>query len=70
MPFYLRSGHALIIGGLTSKRDDRQHEKIPFLGSLPFIGKNFGRNTKTLDNQELVLVIKATIVSDRDLLQE
>lgn len=68
-PFYLKSGHALIIGGLISARNDRESEKIPVLGHLPFVGRNFGRNRRADAGEELVIVIKATVMSDRDFLE-
>lgn len=65
-PMYLKNGTAVVIGGLKNQRQEKQSTKIPFLGELPFIGKNFGRNLKTGTSNELVLIIKATVYAEND----
>jgi len=65
-PMFLKDKSAVVIGGLKSQRRIRASTKIPLLGDLPFLGKNFGRNTKHSEDNELVIVVRATVYSQDD----
>ena len=68
-PLMVRSRGAIVIGGLKSDTNRRSSNKIPLLGSLPFIGRNFGNNQKSNDSRELLIVLKATAIRPEELLQ-
>lgn len=50
-------GEPVIIGGLIQQDKDVSINKIPILGSLPFIGRLFQMRSETIDNTEMVIYI-------------
>jgi general secretion pathway protein D len=66
MPMFVKNGAAVIIGGLKNQRKDRSSAKIPLLSEVPFLGRNFGRNQKRNQSNELVVVVKATAIAAED----
>lgn len=58
----LHEGESLVIGGLMDNRDQRQLQKIPFLGDIPLIGRLFRHSRKTKDSIEMVMLVRATVV--------
>jgi type II secretory pathway component GspD/PulD (secretin) len=63
----VRDGEAVIIGGLRRTTDTETESRLPLLSHLPFIGRNFGNFTDVANSNELVVVIKATIIRPEDL---
>lgn len=57
-------GETIIIGGLSRKTSESSHEKIPFLGNLPGIGKMFGTKITNDSNTEMFIFITPKIVKD------
>jgi len=66
MPMFLKNGSAVIVGGLRNQRKQRTSSKIPLLGDLPFIGRNLGRNEKSNETNELVVIVKASVYAQED----
>lgn len=57
-------GETVILGGLRSKIENDQRDKIPFLGDLPGLGKLFG-STKQADlSTEMFIFITPRIIKD------
>lgn len=63
----VKDGEAVVIGGLRLTTDREFESRLPFLSSLPFIGRNFGNFTDSADSRELVVVIKVTILRPEDM---
>jgi type IV pilus secretin PilQ/predicted competence protein len=61
----LKSEDTAVIGGLQTQRDGLEVQKVPLLGDIPFLGRLFRREVKTLETIDLLIFIKATIV-DRE----
>lgn len=61
----LKSEETAVIGGLQTQRDDFEVQKVPFLGDIPFLGRLFRREIKTVQSIDLLIFIKATII-DRE----
>jgi type II secretory pathway component GspD/PulD (secretin) len=66
-----KHGETVFIGGLI--QDDKTKEKnaVPVLGSIPGLGILFGRNARSLDKSEIVVLIKPLILeADRKLINQ
>jgi pilus assembly protein CpaC len=59
----LNDGQTFIIGGLLDKNVSDTFQKIPFLGSIPIIGKLFQSEIKTKNDTELIVLVTPEIVS-------
>jgi type II secretory pathway component GspD/PulD (secretin) len=61
----MRDGQMVIIGGLISKKESSNQEKIPFLGDIPYLGKLLFTRTNNLESRsELVLLLRPQIVEN------
>lgn len=60
----VRSGHVMVIGGLMEEAGINSDAGVPFFSEVPFLGNAFKQSTKTTAKRELIIFIKATIVSD------
>lgn len=58
----LKDGETLVIGGLISREEIKQLQKIPFLGDIPILGNLFKANSSKVTEEELTIFIKATIL--------
>lgn len=59
----MRDGQMAVIGGLISKKESEQENRVPFLGSLPLIGYLFKSIDKTESRSELVIMLRPVIIS-------
>ena len=57
-----QSGDVVVIGGLMSTRTRDDVARVPFLGSIPWLGELFTNRKETVDKTELIILIKATVV--------
>jgi len=53
----VRDGQSVVLGGLISKIKQLDHESLPLLGDIPFLGNLFKHMEETTENRELVIVI-------------
>jgi MSHA type pilus biogenesis protein MshL len=60
----MRDGQMVIIGGLISKKESTNDEKIPFIGDIPYLGKLFTRTDTSETRSELVLLLRPHIVDN------
>lgn len=60
----MRDGQMVIIGGLISKKESADKDKIPIIGDLPYIGSLFTRSSTTESRSELVLLLLPHIVEN------
>lgn len=58
----LKDGETLVIGGLISREEVKQLQKIPFLGDIPVLGNFFKATSSKVTEEELTIFIKATIL--------
>lgn len=61
----LPSGGTLRIGGLIDKEEGKTFRKVPILGDIPLIGKLFQSHSKSNEESEVVIVIRAEIVDEK-----
>lgn len=58
----MKDGDTLVIGGLLTSTDAKNFNKVPLLGDLPILGKLFQSISKTKNEAEVVIFLKAKIV--------
>jgi len=58
----VKSGQAIIMGGLLQDRATSTEEGIPGLMEVPLIGSAFKKHTDLIEKTELVILLKATII--------
>jgi pilus assembly protein CpaC len=59
----LGEGQSFAIGGLLDNRETETFQKIPYLSSLPILGKFFQSITKNKTNSELIVIVTPEIVA-------
>lgn len=59
----VRDGQMIIIGGLISKKENLQDNKVPGLGDVPVLGGLFKSRDKAESRSELVVVLQPVLVS-------
>ena len=68
-------GETIVLGGLISKLNNRQENKMPWLGDLPYIGAAFRYRTQTQEKRELLVILTPHVIrncadSERFLIEE
>ncbi|HMP75841.1 MAG TPA: secretin N-terminal domain-containing protein [Kiritimatiellia bacterium] len=58
----LPDGQTIVIGGLLKDRQSKTTLKVPFLGSIPYLGWLFRRETVQNEKIELLIFVTASIV--------
>jgi type IV pilus assembly protein PilQ len=58
----LQDGETVIIGGLIQTSESEQVQRVPFLGSIPFLGRLFSVSQKQMEQNELVIYITPNIL--------
>lgn len=58
----MTEGDTLVIGGLISSSDLKGLRKVPILGDLPILGQFFRELTKTKNETEVVIFLKAKVL--------
>ncbi len=66
----MKSGDTIVIGGLMADRETKSQFKVPILGSIPFLGFLFRRDTTNNEKVELVIFITATVRTPRESAQQ
>jgi len=59
----VKDGDTIVLGGLLSKEDQTQIQKIPFLSEIPFLGELFKKRTFKNGETELVIFLTPHIVA-------
>jgi type III secretion protein C len=59
----IKGRSSLLIGGFNSQRNERVEQRVPLLGSLPWIGGAFRMSTVTDNNRERLFLITPTLIS-------
>ena len=58
----------IIIGGLVSRDNERNSNKLPLLGDIPFIGNLFGASSASNEKKEVIVVITPHIIRDNNVI--
>ena len=59
------SGETVVMGGLVDTVKQETKQSVPFLGSIPILGKLFQRLDITEQKRNLLVFVTATVVSER-----
>jgi pilus assembly protein CpaC len=62
----LNEGQSFAIGGLLDNTETQTFTKIPFIGSIPILGKLFQSISKNRTNTELIVIVTPEIVTPID----
>ncbi len=62
----IKDDQILVLGGLISDTETEVREKVPFLGSLPLIGKLFSSKAKNHEKTNLMVFIHPVILKDEE----
>lgn len=58
----VRDGETTVIGGLTRYSDTVRKNQVPYLSRIPLLGNAFKSKQKSLENTELMVFIRPTII--------
>ena len=61
----VQSGETIVMGGLITSTEDKSEERIPVLSSIPLLGVLFRHDTTDVIEQNLLIFVTATILSER-----
>ena len=62
-------GHTAVLGGLFREDTNRSRTQVPFLGDLPLVGALFQGRRDQVRKEEIIFLIKPTIMDDTRLQQ-
>lgn len=62
----VQDGHIAAIGGLMKQRQFRERDGLPGVSRDPVLGTIFGQKSTANTKQELVILIKATVIQDEE----
>jgi general secretion pathway protein D len=60
----VHSGETMVLGGLVRKQESASSQRIPILSDIPFFGGLFRTRNKQVNDQELLIFVTPTIISD------
>lgn len=66
----MESGQVVVMGGLMQEVSINNREGAPGLMDVPLVGNAFSQNTRETEMVELVIFLRATIVGDRDTVDD
>ncbi|MEO1584544.1 MAG: hypothetical protein AAFR96_08225 [Planctomycetota bacterium] len=66
----VRDGQTVVLGGLFREATTATRRQVPFLGDIPILGAPFRGHDDATERQEIVFLIKPTIVNDQVLLDQ
>ncbi len=66
----VRDGQTVVLGGLFREATTATRRQVPFLGDIPILGAPFRGHDDATERQEIVFLIKPTIVNDKVLLDQ
>jgi general secretion pathway protein D len=61
----IENGGIVVLGGLISNEQDRNHSSVPFLGSIPLLGLLFKTRNDSSTRDNLMIFIKPSILRDQ-----
>jgi type II secretory pathway component GspD/PulD (secretin) len=60
----VRSGDTVVMGGLIAASQGKQVRRVPFLGSIPFLGALFRYEQTSNDRRNLLIFVTARILAE------
>ncbi len=62
---HVNDGETIVLGGLITDKTTTYEDKVPLLGSIPFIGRFFRTNAETSSKANLVIFVTARLITSR-----
>jgi type II secretory pathway component GspD/PulD (secretin) len=59
----VKDGSTVIIGGLRKETKVHSSSQVPFLGSIPFVGRFFSVKSDSKENNELLIILTPRLIS-------
>ncbi|MDD5295936.1 MAG: pilus (MSHA type) biogenesis protein MshL [Rhodocyclaceae bacterium] len=66
----VKDGAIVAIGGLMKQEQTGDRSQVPGLGSLPVVGTLFGQSDRTFSKEEIVILIKPTVIDSERAWQQ
>lgn len=60
----VKDGQIVAIGGLMKQEQSDERSQMPGMGDLPVVGGLFGQRSKSFSKQEIVILLKPTVIQD------
>lgn len=60
-----QDGETVAVGGLIQRRDEKNENKVPWLGDLPWVGAAFRYRTQFKERRELLVILTPHVVRSR-----
>jgi len=60
------NGETIVLGGLITDNVSSSESKVPLLGDIPWLGRLFRSESKTVRKQNLVVFLRPTILRDKE----
>ena len=64
------NGQIIVLGGLIDEELQESTSKVPFLGSIPILGKLFQSSSSNMVKKNLMVFIKPSIIIDKEMSAE
>ncbi len=62
---YINDGETLVIGGIIESRTDTFSDRVPFLGSIPLLGRLFRSEWESEKKANLMIFVTADLITSR-----
>lgn len=62
---HVNDGETIVLGGLITDKTTTYEDKVPFLGSVPFVGRFFRTHAQTSSKANLVVFVTARLITSR-----
>lgn len=66
----VKDRQTVVLGGLFTTREAQDSSNVPFFSSIPFVGRLFEHEGRTMERVDLVVFLTVTIVQDHGLTDE
>jgi type II secretory pathway component GspD/PulD (secretin)/tetratricopeptide (TPR) repeat protein len=62
---HVNDGETIVLGGLITERTARYRDKVPILGSIPFVGRLFKNELDDTYKRNLIIFVTARLITSR-----
>lgn len=62
---YINDGETLVLGGVIKDNTTNVSDRVPFLGSIPLLGRFFRSEYEVADKRNLVIFVSADLITSR-----
>ena len=62
---HVEDGETIVLGGLITDKTTSYQDKVPFLGSIPFVGRFFRTEIETSSKANLIIFVTARLITSK-----